>query len=58
MTDTLIVIQAASGELGKSDLSAVGFGLELASAAGGQLDILLLGPEAEAQAGSAACTVL
>ena len=54
MTDTLIVIQAASGELGKSDLSAVGFGLELASAAGGQLDLLLLGPGAEAQAGPAA----
>ena len=54
MTDTLIVIQAASGELGKSELSAVGFGLELASAAGGQLDLLLLGPGAEAQAGPAA----
>ncbi len=54
MTDTLIVIQAATGELGKSDLSAVGFGLQLVSAAGGQLDILLLGPGAEAQAGSAA----
>ncbi len=54
MTDTLIVIQAPTGELGKADLSAVGFGLELASAAGGQLDLLLLGPGAEAQAGSAA----
>lgn len=53
MADTLIVIQAAA-ELGKSELSAIGFGLQLASAAGGQLDILLLGPAAEAQAGSAA----
>ena len=54
MTDTLIVIQAPSAELGKSDLSSVGFGLELTSAGGGQLDILLLGPGAQARADSAA----
>lgn len=54
MKDTLIVIQAPTPELGKSELSSVGFGLELASAAGGQLDILLLGPGAQARADSAA----
>jgi len=46
MTDTLIIIQAASGELSKSDLSAAGFGRAAATAAGGGFDVLLLGPMA------------
>ena len=54
MTDTLIIIQATSNELSKSDLAAAGFGREAAAASGGSFDILLLGPSAAALSAEAA----
>ncbi|MEC9031248.1 MAG: electron transfer flavoprotein subunit alpha/FixB family protein [Planctomycetota bacterium] len=54
MTDTLIIIQATSNELSKSDLAAAGFGREAAAVSGGSFDILLLGPSAAALSAAAA----
>ena len=54
MADTLIIIQATSSELSKSDLAAAGFGREATAASGGGFDILLLGASAAALSAEAA----
>ena len=46
MPDVLVVIGPATSPPKKSDLSAVGFGRGAAEKAGGDCDVLLMGPQA------------
>lgn len=53
MSDVLIVVGPAGAPVKKGDLAAIGFGKAAAEAGGGAYDVLLMGPDAAAGAGSA-----
>lgn len=56
MSDVLIVMIPAADTPSRSELAAVGFGLEAASQLGGACDVLILGPNAPSAATAAAET--